>query len=101
MLTVPFLVTGASHICLPIYRSDSIKVCIRVRPPNSYQENTSQTLIQDSFEGSSESVASSGCCLEVATPTSIILHSKPEPKTFTFDYVAGPHVVQVCKLNIN
>ena len=54
---------------------------IRVRPPDSYHN----------YDNSSTTAN----CLEVTTPTTVIVHSKPESKVFTFDNVAGPETTQV------
>ncbi|XP_056009196.1 kinesin-like protein KIF15 [Ostrea edulis] len=50
---------------------DAIKVFVRIRPPDSYDNDR-------------------GCqqCVSVNdTKTAVIIHSKPDPKTFTFDHV--------------
>ncbi|NXS57866.1 KIF15 protein, partial [Brachypteracias leptosomus] len=58
---------------------DAIKVCVRVRPPQ---------------EGPVPPEGEQGLCLAVLSATSIRLHSKPEPKIFTFDYVANMETTQ-------
>lgn len=37
-------------------------------------------------------------CVEVTSSTSLVLHSKPDPKTFSFDHVANTNTTQVWKL---
>lgn len=59
---------------------DAIKVCVRVRPPS---------------EGTTLSNGHQGLCLSVLSSKTIRLHSKPEPKIFTFDYVANMETTQV------
>ncbi|XP_056151509.1 kinesin-like protein KIF15-A, partial [Lampris incognitus] len=54
--------------------SDSIKVFVRVRP---LTQGTGLTTDRDQ-----------GFCLTVTSPNTIRLHSKPEPRTFTYDHVA-------------
>ncbi|XP_071767078.2 kinesin-like protein KIF15 [Centroberyx gerrardi] len=54
--------------------SDSIKVFVRVRP---LTQGTGLTTDGDQ-----------GLCLTVTSPNTIRLHSKPEPRTFTYDHVA-------------
>ncbi|XP_062473156.1 kinesin-like protein KIF15 [Pezoporus occidentalis] len=58
---------------------DAIKVCVRVRPPS---------------EGTALSNGHQGLCLSVLSSKTIRLHSKPEPKIFTFDYVANMETTQ-------
>ncbi|XP_030335138.1 kinesin-like protein KIF15 isoform X2 [Strigops habroptila] len=58
---------------------DAIKVCVRVRPPS---------------EGTTLSNGHQGLCLSVLSSKNIRLHSKPEPKIFTFDYVANMETTQ-------
>ena len=77
-----------------------MKVFVRVRPPDSY-EDTSLLVVGSDTSGvggsdtSGVGVVNDNWCLQVATPTTVVVHSKPEPKTFTFDHVAGPEVKQV------
>ena len=59
---------------------ESIKVFVRVRPPDPHLE----------------SEIDEAPCLEVTSPSSLTVHSKPEPKHFTFDHVANMHTTQVC-----
>lgn len=59
---------------------DAIKVYVRVRPPS---------------EGPTLADGDQGLCLSVLSATTIRLHSKPEPKIFTFDYVANMETTQV------
>ncbi|XP_073486517.1 kinesin-like protein KIF15 [Aquarana catesbeiana] len=58
---------------------DSIKVFVRIRPP---------------VAGNLGSDGDQGLCLSVLSPKMIRLHSKPEPKVFTFDYVANMDATQ-------
>ena len=69
-----------------------MKVFIRVRPPDSYED---PSLLDVGSDTSGGGVGNNNWCLQVATPTTVVVHSKPEPKTFTFDHVAGPEVKQV------
>ncbi|XP_074127793.1 kinesin-like protein KIF15 [Sminthopsis crassicaudata] len=59
---------------------DVIKVFIRVRPP------TEGPILNDGEH--------SGLCLSVLTSNTLRLHSKPEPKIFTFDHVADMNTTQ-------
>ena len=59
---------------------ESIKVFVRVRPPDPHLE----------------SEIDEAPCLEVTSSSSLTVHSKPEPKHFTFDHVANMHTTQVC-----
>ncbi|KAL2307676.1 hypothetical protein Nmel_000650, partial [Mimus melanotis] len=58
---------------------DAIKVFVRVRPPSERPALTS---------------GDHGLCLSVLSSNTIRLHSKPEPKIFTFDYVANMETTQ-------
>ncbi|KAF2983913.1 hypothetical protein EK904_005272, partial [Melospiza melodia maxima] len=58
---------------------DAIKVFVRVRPPSD------STALTDGDHG---------LCLSVLSSKTIRLHSKPEPKIFTFDYVANMETTQ-------
>ncbi|NXD76985.1 KIF15 protein, partial [Halcyon senegalensis] len=58
---------------------DAIKVYVRVRPPS---------------EGTVLTDGEQGLCLSVLSCNTIRLHSKPEPKIFTFDYVANMETTQ-------
>ncbi|NWI17908.1 KIF15 protein, partial [Crypturellus soui] len=58
---------------------DAIKVYVRVRPPS---------------EGTALPDGDQGLCLSVLSTNTIRLHSKPEPKIFTFDYVANMETTQ-------
>ncbi|NWS70265.1 KIF15 protein, partial [Crotophaga sulcirostris] len=58
---------------------DAIKVYVRVRPPS---------------EGTALTDGDQGLCLSVLSSKTIRLHSKPEPKIFTFDYVANMETTQ-------
>ncbi|NXA80571.1 KIF15 protein, partial [Thryothorus ludovicianus] len=58
---------------------DAIKVFVRVRPPSD------RTASADGDHG---------LCLSVLSSNTIRLHSKPEPKIFTFDYVANMETTQ-------
>ncbi|XP_070574657.1 kinesin-like protein KIF15 [Ptychodera flava] len=57
---------------------DSIKVYVRVRPPDNPDRE---------FDHGQQ-------CLEVRPPSSILMFSKPEPKVFTYDHVADIHTTQ-------
>ena len=59
---------------------DNIKVYVRVRPPAK----------------NLESDVDNSPCLEVTSGTSLVLQSKPDPKTFSFDHVANVNTTQVC-----
>nr|Q9GYZ0.1 RecName: Full=Kinesin-like protein KIF15; AltName: Full=Kinesin-related protein KRP180 [Strongylocentrotus purpuratus]AAG01844.1 kinesin-like protein KRP180 [Strongylocentrotus purpuratus] len=56
---------------------DAIKVFVRVRPSESHDAD-----------------AAFGQCLEVRLPDTIIMHSKPEPKVFTYDHVTAANTTQ-------
>ncbi|NWH64941.1 KIF15 protein, partial [Geococcyx californianus] len=58
---------------------DTIKVYVRVRPIS---------------EGTALTDRDQGLCLSVLSSNTIRLHSKPEPKIFTFDYVANIETTQ-------
>uniref|UniRef100_A0A8C3V280 Kinesin family member 15 n=1 Tax=Catharus ustulatus TaxID=91951 RepID=A0A8C3V280_CATUS len=58
---------------------DAIKVFVRVRPPSDRPALTD---------------GDHGLCLSVLSSNTIRLHSKPEPKIFTFDYVANMETTQ-------
>uniref|UniRef100_A0A663DW72 Kinesin family member 15 n=1 Tax=Aquila chrysaetos chrysaetos TaxID=223781 RepID=A0A663DW72_AQUCH len=62
-----------------IIEGDAIKVYVRVRPPS---------------EGTVLTDGDQGLCLSVLSSNTIRLHSKPEPKIFTFDYVANMETTQ-------
>ena len=59
---------------------DSIRVFVRVRPPDP------------NLEGDLDHAH----CVDVTSATSLGMQSRPEPKVFTFDHVAGMHTTQVC-----
>ncbi|KAM7070780.1 kinesin-like protein KIF15 [Acridotheres tristis] len=63
----------------PSVEGDAIKVFVRVRPPSDRPAFTS---------------GDHGLCLSVLSSNTIRLHSKPEPKIFTFDYVANMETTQ-------
>ncbi|XP_063181438.1 kinesin-like protein KIF15 [Chroicocephalus ridibundus] len=63
----------------PSVEGDAIKVYVRVRPPS---------------EGTALTDGDQGLCLSVLSSNTIRLHSKPEPKIFTFDYVANMETTQ-------
>nr|DBA24860.1 TPA: hypothetical protein GDO54_012458 [Pyxicephalus adspersus] len=65
--------------CLTSLEGDAIKVFVRIRPP-----------VDGSLGGDSDQ----GLCLSVLSPNMIRLHSKPEPKVFTFDNVANMDATQ-------
>nr|XP_054749605.1 kinesin-like protein KIF15 [Lytechinus pictus] len=56
---------------------DSIQVFVRVRPSESHDADMDF-----------------GQCLEVRMPDTIIMHSKPEPKVFTYDHVTDANTTQ-------
>uniref|UniRef100_A0A452HW12 Kinesin motor domain-containing protein n=1 Tax=Gopherus agassizii TaxID=38772 RepID=A0A452HW12_9SAUR len=58
---------------------DAIKVYVRVRPPS---------------EGAALADGDQGLCLSVLSSNTLRLHSKPEPKIFTFDHVANIDTTQ-------
>ena len=59
--------------------SDNIRVYVRVRPPDKHLE----------------SEVDRTPCLEVTSGNTIVLQSKPDPKTFSFDHVADINTTQV------
>ncbi|XP_016051572.1 PREDICTED: kinesin-like protein KIF15 isoform X2 [Miniopterus natalensis] len=63
----------------PSNEGDAIKVFVRIRPPT---------------EGSGSADGEQNLCLSVLSSTTLRLHSNPEPKTFTFDHVAGMDTTQ-------
>ncbi|KAM5291962.1 kinesin-like protein KIF15 [Ctenodactylus gundi] len=63
----------------PSNEGDAIRVFIRIRPPT---------------EGPRSADGEQNLCLSVLSSTAVRLHSNPEPKTFTFDYVAGMDATQ-------
>uniref|UniRef100_A0A8C4UCR5 Kinesin family member 15 n=1 Tax=Falco tinnunculus TaxID=100819 RepID=A0A8C4UCR5_FALTI len=67
------------HKYLFSVEDDAIKVYVRVRPPS---------------EGTALTDGDQGLCLSVLSSNTIRLHSKPEPKIFTFDYVANMETTQ-------
>ncbi|KAG8521512.1 Kinesin-like protein KIF15, partial [Galemys pyrenaicus] len=58
---------------------DAIKVFVRIRPPK---------------EGSGSPDGEQNLCVSVLSPTTLRLHSNPEPKIFTFDHVADTDTTQ-------
>ncbi|XP_045435436.1 kinesin-like protein KIF15 isoform X2 [Pipistrellus kuhlii] len=63
----------------PSNEGDAIKVFVRIRPPT---------------EGSGSADGEQNLCLSVLSSTALRLHSNPEPRTFTFDHVAGMDTTQ-------
>uniref|UniRef100_A0A8C3IFG9 Kinesin family member 15 n=1 Tax=Chrysemys picta bellii TaxID=8478 RepID=A0A8C3IFG9_CHRPI len=63
----------------PSTEGDAIKVYVRVRPPS---------------EGAALADGDQGLCLSVLSSNTLRLHSKPEPKIFTFDHVANMDTTQ-------
>ncbi|XP_015447231.1 kinesin-like protein KIF15 isoform X2 [Pteropus alecto] len=63
----------------PSNEGDAIKVFVRIRPLT---------------EGSGSVDGEQNLCLSVLSSTTLRLHSSPEPKTFTFDHVAGMDTTQ-------
>ncbi|EGW11278.1 Kinesin-like protein KIF15, partial [Cricetulus griseus] len=68
-----------SHSTQPSNEGDTIKVFVRIRPP---------------AEGTGSVDGEHSLCLSVLSQTTLRLHSKPDPKTFVFDYVAGMDTTQ-------
>lgn len=66
--------------CSSSVEGDAIKVYVRVRPPS---------------EGPALTDGEQGLCLSVLSSNTIRLHLKPEPKIFTFDFVANMETTQV------
>ncbi|KAK2520351.1 hypothetical protein Q9966_013498 [Columba livia] len=71
--------SALSSLNSPSVEGDAIKVYVRVRPPS---------------EGTVLTDGDQGLCLSVLSSNTIRLHSKPEPKIFTFDYVANMETTQ-------
>lgn len=63
----------------PSNEGDAIKVFVRIRPLT---------------EGSGSADGEQNLCLSVLSSTTLRLHSNPEPRTFTFDHVAGMDTTQ-------
>ncbi|XP_013368827.1 PREDICTED: kinesin-like protein KIF15 isoform X3 [Chinchilla lanigera] len=63
------------------HEGDAIRVFVRVRPP-----------AEGSRSGSAD--GEQNLCLSVLSSTTLRLHSNPEPKTFTFDYIADMDTTQ-------
>ncbi|EHB04042.1 Kinesin-like protein KIF15, partial [Heterocephalus glaber] len=63
----------------PSNEGDAIRVFVRIRPP---------------AEGSRSADGEQNLCLSVLSSTTLRLHSNPEPKTFTFDYIADMNTTQ-------
>ncbi|XP_054847362.1 kinesin-like protein KIF15 [Eublepharis macularius] len=72
---------GDSHdaVLSPGAEGDAVKVYVRVRPPT---------------EGTGLADGDHGLCLSVLSSSTVRLHSKPEPKIFTFDHVADVDTAQ-------
>ena len=64
-----------------LFSDDSIKVFVRVRPFVGDADGSSDLDRQE--------------CLQVDSLNSVTMLSKPDPKVFTFDRVAGPQTTQV------
>uniref|UniRef100_S4RS88 Kinesin family member 15 n=1 Tax=Petromyzon marinus TaxID=7757 RepID=S4RS88_PETMA len=61
---------------------DAIRVCVRVRPPTEgIAANEGESMEQ-------------GMCVTVVSPDTVRVLSRPEPRTFTFDYVASISATQ-------
>ncbi|NXG17957.1 KIF15 protein, partial [Grallaria varia] len=71
--------SAISSLNSPSVEGDAIKVFVRVRPPS---------------DGTALTNGDQGLCLSVLSSNTIRLHSKPEPKIFTFDYVANMETTQ-------
>ncbi|XP_029445555.1 kinesin-like protein KIF15 isoform X2 [Rhinatrema bivittatum] len=65
---------------LPSLEGDAIRVFVRIRPLEE------RSLVSADSE--------QGLCLSVLSTNTIRLHSKPEPKTFTYDHVANMDATQ-------
>uniref|UniRef100_A0A8C0B0S7 Kinesin family member 15 n=1 Tax=Buteo japonicus TaxID=224669 RepID=A0A8C0B0S7_9AVES len=75
-----FITSVVRRVLEALYiEGDAIKVYVRVRPPS---------------EGTVLTDGDQGLCLSVLSSNTIRLHSKPEPKIFTFDYVANMETTQ-------
>lgn len=81
MLIVCCFCVMLSCFCLYSSDGDSIKVYVRVRP---LTQGTGLTTDGDR-----------GLCLTVMSPQTLRLHSKPEPRNFTYDHVADMDTTQV------
>lgn len=86
---MPGSLERSSSFCIsnsvsPLVSNDeSIKVFVRVRPPDPNLDSDLQR----------------GVCLDVTSDKTLTVYSKPDPKTFTFDHVAGKNTTQVTKIN--
>ena len=58
---------------------DNIRVYVRVRPPDKHLETDLDAIP----------------CLEVTSGNTVVLQSKPDPKSFSFDHVADINATQV------
>lgn len=58
---------------------DNIRVYVRVRPPDKHLETDLDATP----------------CLEVTSGNTVVLQSKPDPKSFSFDHVADINTTQV------
>ena len=67
------------HISPLCSGGESIRVFVRVRPPDP------------NLEGDVDQAH----CVEATSATSLSMQSRPEPKVFTFDHVAGMQTTQV------
>lgn len=79
---MPLALTQLSCISLlycPFSNGESIKVFVRVRPPDPNLDSDLQR----------------GACLDVTSESTLTVYSKPDPKAFTFDHVAGKDTTQV------
>eukprot|EP01132_Coremiostelium_polycephalum_P008580 gene8580-10558_t len=65
---------------------DNVKVCVRIRP-NTFEHATATFSDKISLEG-------------FQSTNSVLLHCKPEPKTFSFDYVATEDTTQEELFNV-
>ncbi|XP_075412075.1 kinesin-like protein KIF15 isoform X1 [Tenrec ecaudatus] len=72
-------VTNTNQANQPSHEGDAVRVFVRVRPL---------------AEGPGSAEGEQSLCLSVLSPTTLRLHSNPEPKTFTFDHVADMDVTQ-------
>ena len=65
--------------CSGVSGGESIRVFVRVRPPDPNLDSN----------------LDHAHCVDVTSVTSLSMHSRPEPKVFTFDHVADMHTTQV------
>lgn len=66
----------------PSNEGDNIKVYVRIRPPHQILEGNVDNSV----------------CLEITSPESLKIATKPEPKQFSYDHVADMETTQVFML---